>query len=376
MVAFKEEMNKQVPNSNEDYRTLDLSALHDDLKNEINQRDLLIQELRGRLSQESKRGKPSAFDQLIGESAALCRCVSVARSVARVDSTVLINGESGTGKEIFAQCIQRESSRKSAPFLTVNCATLTESLQNAELFGYVKGAFTGAGVDRAGLFERAHGGTLFLDEVGELSAGAQAALLRVLQEGKIKRVGETREREVDVRLIAATHRDLEGMIAEGKFREDLFFRLNVICFEVPPLRERDNDVLLLARHFLEIFQERFKKNMEGFSGEAHALLLAHPWPGNVRELRNAIERATLLASGTMIQVGDFPPNLLRTAEKMTATTVKPSADVERQNLLNTLAQHHYNREATAAALGISRATLWRRMKKFRIGSTGSAQPGS
>lgn len=366
VVRFKEDLARDVPDCDEDYKTIDLSAMHKDLEARIHEQDMLIKQLQGRLERVVGDQSPSQFDALIGESASLCKSVSIARSVAKVDSTVLINGESGTGKEIFAQCIVGESNRRTKPFLTVNCATLTESLQNAELFGYMRGAFTGATTDRAGLFEQANGGSLFLDEVGELSMGAQAALLRVLQEGKLKRVGDTRERSVDVRIIAATHRDLETMIAEGRFREDLYFRLNVICFEVPPLRERDHDVLLLARHFLKLFNRQFEKEIEGISADATRRLLEHPWPGNVRELRNAMERATLLASGNMIQLEDFPPNL-KDCKLAGGKAKKVSNHDERTVLLETLAQHHYNREATAEAMGISRATLWRRMKKYEIG---------
>ncbi len=368
IVRFKEEMEELYPNCDDDYKTIDLSELHQDLQQKIDERDFLIRQLQNQLGPRSKKpgDAPSAFDRIVGESRALCDSVAIARAVAKVDSTVLILGESGTGKEIFASCIQRESERAAKPFLTINCATLTESLQNSELFGHVRGAFTGASSDRAGLFEQADGGTLFLDEVAELTGSAQAALLRVLQEGTLKRVGDARERRVDVRIIAATHRNLQEMIEAGHFREDLYYRLNVIGFEAPPLRDRENDILLLARHFLREFNGKFAKKAEGISAEAKRALLEYSWPGNVRELRNAIERASLLAAGPLLQLEDFPPTL-KNASPGNATRNTTHTDREKAMLTEALNAHGFHRGATAKSLGISRATLWRRMKKHGLG---------
>ena len=229
--------------------------------------------------------------------------------VAPTRSTVLLSGESGTGKEIIAEAIHFASPRGEGPLVKINCGALTETLLESELFGHEKGAFTGAHQQRMGRFEMANGGTLFLDEIGEMSLGMQVKLLRVLQDGSFERVGSSKTIQVDVRIIAASNRDLEQEVKEGRFRQDLFYRLNVITIEIPPLRERIEDIPLLAGYFLNKYSEMNKKNILGFSSEVHQILSNYPWPGNVRELENVIERAVSLCPAQTIELPDLPPRL-------------------------------------------------------------------
>ncbi|TCO81674.1 regulatory Fis family protein [Plasticicumulans lactativorans] len=369
-VGFREEMEKHFPGCADDYRRLDLGHLFHELEQTVEAQRRTIRELRERLDAAPPAANAQAFAALIGRSPALARAVDIARAVAGVSSTVLITGESGTGKELLARGIHAASPRAAGPWIALNCATLTESLQTTELFGHAKGAFTGASGARAGLFEAASGGTLFLDEVGELSASAQAALLRVLQEGVVVRLGEHRERRVDVRIVAATHRDLDEHVARGQFRADLYYRLNVVSIRMPALRERGNDVLLLAQTLLAHFGARFGRNLQGFAPEVLRLFLAHPWPGNVRELANVLERAVLLARGPHVELDDLPERFA--ADAASAAAAPPSAgagaaQTERERIAVALARSGGRREAAAALLGISRATLWRRMKRLGLG---------
>ena len=326
-----------------------------------------------RSSSASASPAPEAdpFARILGRSAALREAIARARTVARVDSSVLINGESGTGKELIAKGIHESSLRARAPFVALNCATLAESLQGSTLFGHAKGAFTGALRDQPGLFEAAHDGTLFLDEVAELAPSAQAALLRVLQEGVITRIGEHRERKVDVRLIAATHRDLDDAIQAGAFRTDLFFRLNVFSITVPALRERDDDVLLLAQRFIEEYNLKMNRTLSGLSAEVSRLFLAYDWPGNVRELRNTVESAVLLARGDLIQIDDLPACLVkRLIEQDSRPTVRPETPPRRsdwkQRIVAALTKTGGRRDQAATLLGTSRTTLWRKMKELGL----------
>ena len=326
-----------------------------------------------RSSSASASPAPEAdpFARILGRSAALREAIARARTVARVDSSVLINGESGTGKELIAKGIHESSLRARAPFVALNCATLAESLQGSTLFGHAKGAFTGALRDQPGLFEAAHDGTLFLDEVAELAPSAQAALLRVLQEGVITRIGEHRERKVDVRLIAATHRDLDDAIQAGAFRTDLFFRLNVFSITVPALRERDDDVLLLAQRFIEEYNLKMNRTLSGLSAEVSRLFLAYDWPGNVRELRNTVESAVLLARGDLIQIDDLPACLVkRLIEQDSRATVRPETPPRRsdwkQRIVAALTKTGGRRDQAATLLGTSRTTLWRKMKELGL----------
>src|SRR5262250_546819 len=251
----------------------------------------------------------TGLDNIIGQSAKMRAIFELIHTVAPQSSRVLITGESGTGKELVARAIHENSQRSQAPFITINCGAFPETLLESELFGYVKGAFTGAAENRQGLFQAAHGGTLFMDEIGNMSLTMQVKLYRVLQEGKVRPIGSTEESDVDVRIIAATNKDFEKEIAEGRFREDLYYRLSVIPIQVPALRERREDIPLLARHFLERFRKSMEKAIEGITPEAMSKLEAYEWPGNVRELENTMERAVALESGREISVRVLPDRI-------------------------------------------------------------------
>jgi two-component system response regulator PilR (NtrC family) len=248
----------------------------------------------------------TGLDNIIGQSPKMKAIFDMIQTVAPQNSRVLITGESGTGKELVARAIHENSSRAQTPFITINCGAFPETLLESELFGYMKGAFTGANENRRGLFQAAHGGTLFMDEIGNMNLAMQVKLYRVLQEGKVRPLGSNDEVDVDVRVIAATNKDLEKAIAAGEFREDLFYRLSVIPMHVPPLRERREDIPLLARHFLEQFRKSMEKPIEGISPEAMSLLESYDWPGNVRELENTIERAVALETGSEISARVLP----------------------------------------------------------------------
>lgn len=281
------------------------------------------------------------------------RVLETAALVAPTEAPVLILGPSGSGKDVIARLICRWSRRSEGPFVAANCAGLPETLIESELFGHIKGAFTGAQADRKGYFRAAQGGTLFLDEIGELPLHLQAKLLRVLENGEITPVGSDQPVRVDFRLIAATHRDLTEAVAEGRFREDLFYRLNVFELRVPPLRERREDILPMARHFAELFSGRSVR----FSPQAASALLAHPWPGNVRELRNAVQRACLLARGDVVLPEHLPPQIGRTVEGYEDDQAGRLDLVERAAILATLEECGGNRTLAARKLGISRRTL-------------------
>jgi DNA-binding NtrC family response regulator len=287
------------------------------------------------------------------------------RSVARVDSTVLIEGETGTGKELVARAIHAASHRKDKAFVAVNCAGLTESLLASQLFGHKRGAFTGAVEDHQGLFEAANGGTLLLDEIGDIPITVQNQLLRVLQEREIVRLGETRPRKIDVRLLAATHRSLSDQVASGHFRQDLFYRIRVARVAVPALRERREDIPLLAASFLAQFCAASGKPVIELSHEAVRLLMDHPWPGNVRELRSAIEFAVIRCAGAVIQPDDLPPEIVTPADLVGSIAGDPLND-EKARFLDALSRSRGNRALAARLLGISRATLYRRLADLQI----------
>jgi two-component system response regulator PilR (NtrC family) len=249
------------------------------------------------------------FAGIIGRSPAMLDVFRMVETVCRTNSTVLISGESGTGKELVARALHQLSLRRAKPFVAVNCGAMPEALLESELFGHVRGAFTGADKDTRGLIEAADGGTVFLDEIGEMTAPMQVKLLRVLQERRYRKVGSTDEATADIRVIAATNRDLPKMVGEGGFREDLFYRLNVIPLAMPPLRDRAGDVMLIAEHFLAKYAREMAKAIDGFSPEAAAILESYPWPGNVRELENAVERAVALETQSRVEVGTLPENL-------------------------------------------------------------------
>jgi len=323
------------------------------------------------------------FDAIIGRAPKFVAAVADARKVAATGTTVLLTGESGTGKEILARAIHHASARAEGPFVALNCAALPETLIESELFGHERGAFTGADKLKRGRFDLAAGGTLFLDEIGELAPTAQAKLLRVLQERRYERVGGTTTLEADVRLIAATNRDLERAVAEARFREDLFYRLAVFRIQLPSLRERGDDVLLLANHFVRQLGGTMGKLEPGLSREARDLLVAHAWPGNIRELQNAIERALILAEGELISAGQLgivprpsrggPPPVTPTgAPPVTPTDAAPPtqaralAEMERHMIVEALRRANGNKSRAAAALGLSRTQLIRRVRRFGL----------
>jgi DNA-binding NtrC family response regulator len=304
---------------------------------------------------------------MVAKSEAMRQVLEVARRVARVDSTVLLTGESGVGKERIARLIHDESERAGGPFVAVNCAAVTETLLESELFGHARGAFTGATADRIGLFEAATRGTLFLDEVAEVAPAMQAKLLRVLQEREVRRVGENRSRPVDVRILAATNRDLAEEVRERRFRQDLYYRLRVVELRIPPLRERPEDVLPLARRFLADAAARMGRRITGIEPRAADQIASHDWPGNVRELENAIEGAVALATGSRITVEDLPQEVRSALPRATpGSEVRPLETVERDYILAVLARNGGNRVRTAGDLGIGKATLHRKLKAWRI----------
>jgi len=286
--------------------------------------------------------------------------------VAKVDSTVLLTGESGAGKERLARLIHDESARTAGPFLAINCAAVPETLLESELFGHARGSFTGASQDRAGLFEAANGGTLFLDEIGDVPPAMQVKLLRVLQEREVRRVGENRSRPINVRVLAATNRDLLADVHGARFRQDLYYRLRVVEVVVPPLRERREDILPLARQFLASSAKRFGKKPPSLAPEAAHLLLRYPWPGNVRELENALERAVALARSDRIGVDDLPAEIgAPPAVAASTDDVRTLADVERDHIAAALRASGGNRAKAAEKLGIGTATLYRKLKEER-----------
>lgn len=313
--------------------------------------------------------------EMVGSSVAKRRLLEMIALVAPSEATVLITGESGTGKSLVARAIHAHSPRCKNPLVEVNCAAIPETLMESELFGHEKGSFTGADRQRQGRFFQADKGTLFLDEVGELSPLMQAKLLRVLQEGDIQRVGSDKVIPVDVRVLAATNRHLEQMVSEGTFREDLYYRLNVVKLETPPLRERTDDIPLLAQHFLERFAEKNHKLVKGITPRAMDLLLKHSWPGNVRELENVMERAVILLQGEYISEKELPLTLQRWEQSETdsdeiplkaepANTGLTLAEMEKQLILQVLGETDDNKSETARRLGITRRTLQLKLKKY------------
>jgi len=335
---------------------------------------------------------------IVGASARMQRLLKLVARVAPTESTVLILGESGTGKELVARSLHVLSRRAHGPFVAVNVAALPESLIESELFGYAKGAFTGATSDRAGLVEEAHQGTLFLDEIGDMPAATQVKLLRTLENNEVRRLGENVPRLVDVRVVAATHRDLQSLVAEGRFRGDLYYRLNVVQIEMPPLRERGGDVGLLASYFLDRAARRTGRTMLRFTPEAEMLLGRYDWPGNVRELENAVEHAVAVSEGPTLSANDLPASVrtpkllspragvdLENEPEMAPGAARPRTsgrdpdarsldDVTREHVLRALTRHGGNATAAAKQLGVSRTTLWRMLKRW--GVTRDAARGS
>ena len=349
-------------------KPLDFDALKETLNKAIEHSRLGVEnrELRRQFSEEN------ASTEILGRSPAITSMLSMIRTVAPTEATVLITGESGTGKELVARALHAQSLRKDEPLVTVNCAALAETLLESELFGHEKGAFTGADKRREGRFKQADRGTLFLDEIGEMPIGVQAKLLRALQQGEIQRVGSDKSEHVDVRVIAATNRDLRKEVEERRFREDLYFRLNVISLEVPPLRQRKEDIPLLAAHFLSHYAERNHKNVKGFSAQCMDMLLHYDWPGNVRELQNAVERAVILCTGEYVTGPELPVNIAKLAaeampkssEVSSSLAGLPLEEVERRAIEETLRETGDNKSAAARKLGITRATLHKKLRKY------------
>jgi DNA-binding NtrC family response regulator/predicted hydrocarbon binding protein len=377
MADFEENFSVEYNLERRDYEALHLPKVLEDLRETIEEQQRSLQKQENRIIRlQSKLQQLQNFTHMLGSSESLSKAIEIAQRVSPVDSTVLILGESGTGKELMARGIHENSRRTDKLFIAVNCSALPETLQEAELFGYAKGAFTGATSTQAGLFESANGGTLFLDEIGDLTLSAQTKILRALEEGEIKRIGENKIRKVDVRIVAATNKDLQKMLQEQNFREDLYYRLNVVSLELPPLRKRDNDPLLLAEHFLKEFAQKFSKKIKRINTEAKHAIASYSWPGNIRELKNVIERAVILASGPTIGLDDLPATI--SAVKNNQRVAGGSQDFAkfqlRQELSNILDESERiakalklaqgNREEAAALLGISRTTLWRKMREL------------
>jgi two-component system response regulator HydG len=320
---------------------------------------------------KQRLGEKFDLGNLTGSSQPMQELAETLSLVAPSDATVLITGESGTGKELVAGAVHHNSLRRDAPFIKVNCAALHENLLESELFGHEKGAFTGAAERRKGRFELADKGTLFLDEIGDMSLTTQAKILRVLQEGEFERLGGSATIKVDVRMLAATHKNLERMVEEGTFRQDLFFRLSVVPLHLPPLRERPMDIPALAEHFLKLYCEKNRKDIRSFASEAMEALLAYHWPGNIRELENAIERAVILCLEEKIALQHLP---LQVRQSYADNSERPFAirpgltlkDMEKELILSTLRQTENNRTRAAEILGITRQTLQNKLKEYGL----------
>jgi len=309
------------------------------------------------------------FEGIIGQSAVIRRVIDVCRQIAPTDATVLIEGESGTGKELVAKALHNNSPRQAGNFVALNCAALSEGILESELFGHEKGAFTGAVTTRKGRFEHADGGTLFLDEVGDMPIATQIKLLRVIESREIVRVGSNEPRKVDVRLLSATHRHLEDMVKEGKFREDLFFRLKVVRIVLPPLRDHRQDIPLLTDHYLRALAAEHHKDVTGITPEAQRLLGAYGWPGNVRELINTLETMIVLAQHPVLDVSDIPPEIRPAAGETPAGSIQPGIPLEEAERLlveRTLEMTGGNRQEAAQKLGIGERTLYRKIKQYGL----------
>ncbi len=350
-----------------DYLTkpVNLDDLEIRIERALRSRDMETENQRLRAELAGKYG----LDKIIGQSPPMQQVFDVIRQVAPTRATVLIHGESGTGKELAAHAIHHLSPRVNVNFIAVHCAALAENLLESELFGHEKGAFTGAFETKRGRFELADGGTLFLDEVGEIDTAAQVKLLRVLEERRFERVGGQRTIETDVRLLAATNRDLKQMVAEGSFREDLYYRLNVIQLRLPPLRERPGDIGLLLRHFLDDLSAQNNREVQGLDQEAMDILINYAWPGNVRELRNVIESMVVLSRGPTLTVDDIPSAIRENAQpaaSLKSVSELSLMDAEKQLIISALKTHNGNRTEAAKHLGVSRRTLHRKLNEYGL----------
>ncbi|HDQ00331.1 MAG TPA: sigma-54-dependent Fis family transcriptional regulator [bacterium] len=310
------------------------------------------------------------FENIIGNSDAMNNVLKMVSQVAHTDSTVLLTGETGTGKELIANAIHTNSPRRDKQMLAMNCASLPENLLDSELFGHAKGSFTGANRDRKGFFEEADMGTVFLDEIGDIAPQTQVRLLRFLQDGEIRRIGENRPIRVNVRLIAATHKDLKKEVELNTFREDLYYRLNVIPIHIPPLRERPEDIPILVNYFLKKYSKKFNKDIASLSPSALSIFMDYDWPGNVRELENVIERSLILSKKDNIETDDlaisFPKNIQKIQQSRGEKNDMSLDEMEKWLILDTLERNNNNQKLTAQKLGISTTTLWRKLKKYGI----------
>ncbi|MBI9085322.1 MAG: sigma 54-interacting transcriptional regulator [Desulfobacterales bacterium] len=334
-----------------------------------------LEKARKKMAEDSLRlGKLYQFENIIGKSHVMQQVFSSIKAAAACNATVLIQGESGTGKELVAGAIHFESDRKNSRMITVNCSALPESLLESELFGHIRGAFTGALRDRKGRFEDADGGTIFLDEIGEISPLIQLKLLRVLEEHSIERVGESKSRKINIRIITATNQDLFQLVNAGNFREDLYYRLKVFPIYPPPLRKRKEDIPLLVNHFIDVFNQKAKKQIRGISQSAMRLFMDYEWPGNVRELENALEHAFVLCQEDQIDLFDIPVEIRqfdyypRTPDPPPPWTRKsqPAQKLSRELLLRLLTECQWNKAEVARRVGLSRAAIWKYMKKYDI----------
>ncbi len=347
-------------------KPVDLAALALAVKRAAERRMLRAEVTRlRRVVAEARR-----FDALVGASAAMQQVYATVEQVGPTDATVLITGQSGTGKEMVARALHQQSPRRDRPFIAVDCAAIPDALIESELFGHARGAFTDAKTARTGLVPEAEGGTIFLDEIADLPLAVQPKLLRVLQERRVRPIGSDAELAVDVRVVAATNRDLEAMVAAREFREDLYYRINVVQLALPPLRVRAGDVLMLAQHFLEHFARMFGRGTTGLTPEAAERLTRYPWPGNVRELRNAIERAVAMANGESLTVEDLPEKVRgyrQAPEALSNLSIDLTLDeLERQHILRVLDAKGGNKLAAAHALDIDRKTLYRKLQRYGV----------
>ena len=325
----------------------------------------------------SEINKSFSLDSIVGKSEPMQKLFELIKQVASASANVLVTGESGSGKELIARALHNSGPRKNRPFVALNCTAIPENLLESELFGHVKGSFTGAMADKKGLFEEAHEGTLFLDEIGDLSLALQAKLLRVLQDRQIRPVGGTSSKTVDVRIIAATHRDLKTLSHEGRFREDLFYRLNVIPMRAPPLRERPSDIPLLVESFITKFAARNNSPVNGITPEAMAVLMAHPWPGNVRELENVIERAIVLTRGEKIEKAMVMDSALSEAKHSVETLFEDTPTLEKleeRYIKLIMGRVNEKKDEAAKILGVSRRTLYRKEKTYGLISAEAVEP--
>jgi DNA-binding NtrC family response regulator len=346
-------------------KPIDADRLLDKLEKAIKQKSLSDEneQLKQKLQDRYK------FQNIIGKSKNMQELFDLVESVAASEANILIQGENGTGKELIANAIHYNSKRSTGPFIKINCAAIPKDLIESELFGYKKGAFTGAGTDKEGLFEMAEGGSLLLDEIGEMPPYLQTKLLRVLQEREYRPIGSDRIIKVDFRLICATNVDLDAALRDGRIREDLYFRINTIALRVPPLRERTEDIPLLCNYFIDKFKDRYQRNVKSIAPAVYHLLIRNRWPGNVRELENAIERSVLVAKGTEITVADLPESIRDEAPGATDFVIpahRTLAEIEKMAILQTLQRTNWNKQEAAQILGLYRPTLYSKMKKHDI----------